>query len=320
MNGVLADLELFPVRIPMRHRFRRVDFRDVVLIRGAEGWGEFSPFPEYPPAVAVRWLRGALELATAALPPPGSAQVPVNVTIPALDPNTAGQLAARSGARVAKVKIGEPGHSEIDDIRRIGAVVDALGPGGSVRVDVNASWDVDTAAKRINALDRFDLEYVEQPVATVAELSELRPRINTPIAVDELIRLSDDPLAVMAAGVADVVIVKVQPLGGVLSTLALAEQCEVPVVVSSALETSVGMYGGLLAASIIDSAEGRAHGLGTVDLLAGDPTSAPLISESGYVRVRRPEPDPELVVKWKPDTDVTLAMLSRLDETARLIA
>lgn len=317
MTGLLESLEIRAVRVPMKHRFRRIDHRDAILLRGPAGWGEFSPFPEYPAEVTHRWLAAALELACASLPEPGREEVEINVTIPVVDPETAAAIAAASGARTAKVKVGDPGTSEEEDLARIAAVAAALGPGGRIRVDVNGSWDLETATARLLRMEGFDLEYAEQPVATVEEMVELRRRVAVPLAADELVRRSADPLRVVAEGGADVVVLKVQPLGGVARTLDLARRAGVPVVVSSALETSVGMYGGLLAASLLETPV--ACGLNTVSMLAADITTDPLIAERGRIRVRRPEPDPELLDRWAADRDTKGDMMRRLRAAASLL-
>ncbi|MBW3667350.1 MAG: o-succinylbenzoate synthase [Actinobacteria bacterium] len=318
MSSVLEPLRLHPVRIPMRHRFRRVDHREAVLVEGPGGWGEFSPFPDYPPGVTTRWLAAALELACGALPAPGRSHIPVNVTVPAVGPEAAAALVLESGATTAKVKIADPGQSAADDEARVAAVREALGPLGKVRVDVNASWDVDTAASRLAGLARFDLEYAEQPVATLEEMVELRARVDVPLAADELVRNSPRPLEVIEEGAADVLVLKVQPMGGVARVLELASRCAVPVVISSAVETSVGIYGGLLAASLLEELP-YACGLGTVALLEGDVTMQPLISKDGQIEVRRPEPDPTLLERWRPDRDRSAEMLRKMRAAAEVL-
>lgn len=318
MNDALEALELHPVRIPMRQRFRRVDHREAVLIKGPGGWGEFSPFPEYPPGVTTRWLAAALELACGELPEPGREIIPVNVTVPAIDPETAVALVKESGADTAKVKVGDHEDSEDEDIERVAAVREALGPDGAVRVDVNASWDLETAVARIERLDEFDLQYVEQPVATLEEMKALRERVAVPIAADELVRRSPYPLQVIEEGAADILILKVQPMGGVSRVLDLAHRSPIPVVISSALETSVGIYGGLLAASLLDDLP-FACGLGTVALIEGDPTKNPLVPLNGKLEVRRPEPDPELLERWRPERDRGAEMLRKLRAAAEVL-
>ncbi len=318
IDGGLDALELHPVMIPLRHRFRRVDFREAVLIRGPRGWGEFSPFPEYPPQVTTRWLAAALELACAETPSPGRPKVAVNVTIPAVEPATATALTKESGATTAKVKIGNPGDSEADDIARLAAVAEALGPDGAIRVDVNASWDLETAITRLENLQQFNLDYVEQPVATSSEMKALKSAVDVRIAADELVRNSPHPLAVIEEGLADVLVLKVQPMGGIGRVLELAARSSIPVVISSALETSVGMYGGLLAASLIGD-ELLPHGLGTVALNAGDPTLDPLVPIDGFIEVRRPSPTPELLERWRPDRDRSAEMLRRVRAAAEVL-
>lgn len=315
MSGILDTLELHPVRIPMRHRFRGVDHRDAVLIEGPSGWGEFSPFPEYPPEVTGRWLAAALELACGDLPAPGRSQVEVNVTVPAVDASTARRIVVASGASTAKVKVGGP--EERSDLERLEAVREALGPSGRMRIDANAAWDLETATSRLEGMARFDLEYAEQPVATLEEMRALRSRVGVPLAADELVRQGTDPLRVVEEGGADVIVLKAQPMGGVSRLLDLASRAGVPVVVSSALETSVGMYAGLLAGSLIDSP--YAFGLGTVAMLEGDPTGRPLIPRDGLLEVRRPEPEPELLERWHPGGRAADSMVGRVRAAAEAL-
>jgi O-succinylbenzoate synthase len=257
-------------------------------------------------------------LACGDLPEPIRGEIPVNVTVPAVDPETATALVLESGAATAKVKIGDPGHSEEDDLERVAAVRETLGPSGMIRVDVNAGWDLETAVSRIERLAGFDLQYVEQPVVTLAEMKELRRRVQVPIAADELVRQSPHPLRVIEEGAADILILKVQPMGGVSRVLDLANRAGIPVVISSALETSVGMYGGLLAASLLADLP-FACGLGTVALIEGDPTLEPLVPSDGLLEVRRPEPDPDLLARWRPDRDRGAEMMRRLRAAAEVL-
>jgi O-succinylbenzoate synthase len=318
VSALLEALELHPIRIPMRHRFRRVDHREAVLIRGQAGWGEFSPFPDYPPNVTTRWLASALEAACSSLPSPGRSSIPVNVTVPAVTPDVAMRLVLESGASTAKVKVGEPGQTVEEDEERLAAVRSAIGPEGKIRIDVNAAWDLETATERLASYSRFDLEYVEQPVRTLEEMVELKRRTDVLLAADELVRLRPDPVEVAEMGAADILVVKVQPLGGVGRTLDIAARAGIPVVVSSALETSVGIYSGLLVASLLPELP-YACGLGTVALIEGDPTRTPLVSMTGELEVRRPEPDPELLERWRPDRDRSAEMLRKVRSAARVL-
>lgn len=318
MSTLPDAIELHPVRIPMRHRFRRVDHREAVLVKGPSGWGEFSPFPDYRPEVTTRWLASALEAACSTLPEPGRPRIPFNVTIPVVPPEVAAALVGESGARTAKVKVGDPGIPAGADEERLDAVVEALGPGGKVRIDVNAVWSLEEATKRLGELSRFDFEYVEQPVSTVEEMIELRHRTGVKLAADELVRLSADPLRVVESGAADVLVVKVQPMGGVARVLDLASRTTLPVVISSALETSVGMYSGLLAASLLDDLP-YACGLGTVALLQGDPTLEPRVGFDGFIDVKRVDPDPALLERWRPDRIRAAEMLRKVRAAAKVL-
>jgi len=300
--GDVADLlpGLRAFAIPMRTRFRGITVREGALIEGPAGWGEFSPFADYGPRECARWLACAVEAATAGWPPPVRDQVPVNVTVPAVGPAQAHALVAASGCRTAKVKVAERGQSLADDVARVEAVRDALGPAGKIRVDANAAWDVGQAERALRELRRFGLEYAEQPCPTLADLAELRLRTDVPVAADESIRRAEDPLAVRAAGAADIVVVKAQPLGGVRAALAVASACGLPVVVSSAVETSVGLAAGLALAAALPELP-YACGLATMSLLTGDVTGDPLAEEEGALRVRRPAADAERLSAWETD-------------------
>ncbi len=314
----LDDLDTYPVRVLMRTRFRRVEHRDAVLLHGPAGWGEFSPFPEYGPEVAARWLAAALEAAAASWPPPRRSRIPVNVTVPAVPPGQAARMVQDSGCSVAKVKVAEPGQRFADDVARVEAVRTVLGTEGRIRIDVNGAWTVDEAEERIVRLDEYDLEYVEQPCASVAELAELRRRVPVPVAADESVRTADDPLAVVEAGAADLLVLKVQPLGGVRSVLDLAEAGGLPVVVSSALETSVGLAAGLAAAAALPQLP-YACGLATGSLLAADVVADPLLPSGGMIELRRPEPDPERLAALRPPPGVVDDLYRRLASAASVL-
>jgi o-succinylbenzoate synthase len=304
--------------IPLRTRFRRVTWREGVLVEGPAGWGEFSPFPDYRPPYTARWYHAAWEAAVDGWPDPVRDRVAVNATVPAVRPGEATRIVERSGCRTVKVKVAEPGETERDDLDRVEAVRDALGPSGHIRVDANAAWDVGTALRRLRALDRFDLEYAEQPVATLDEMGELRRRSPVPLAVDEPLRLSDEPLAVARRleGVADIVILKVQPLGGVRPALRVAEAAGLPAVVSSALETSVGLAAGLALAAALPELP-HACGLGTLSMLEGDVTDDPLLPRSGELEVRRPDVSDRRVARWRPESDRIRELADRFDAARR---
>jgi O-succinylbenzoate synthase len=296
----------------MRTRFRGIDVREGVLVRGPAGWGEFSPFWDYDVAECVPWWRSAHEAAYGAWPTPLRATVPVNVTVPAVDPDRAAAIVRDSqGCRTAKVKVAEAGQTGAEDLARVEAVRDALGPGGSVRVDANGLWDVETAVRMMRLLDHAagGLEYVEQPCRTVEELAAVRRRVDVPVAADESIRRADDPLRVARLEAADVAVLKVAPLGGVAACLRIAEQIGLPVVVSSALESSVGLAAGLALAAALPELP-YACGLATLALLDGDVTSAPFVVVDGELAVRRPEPD--LVAAVLADSDSTQRWTQRV--------
>ncbi|GAW48857.1 MULTISPECIES: o-succinylbenzoate synthase [unclassified Nocardioides] len=282
--------------LPMRTRFRGITVREGVLLHGPAGWGEWSPFLEYDAAVAEPWLRCAEEAAAGDWPEPVRTSVPVNVTVPAVGPEQAHRIVLDGGCRTAKVKVAEPGQTLADDQARLEAVRDAIGPDGRIRVDANGLWDVDTAVASIALLDRAagGLEYVEQPVMSVEDLAVVRRSVGVPIAADESIRRAADPYRVRDLEAADVAVLKVQPLGGVRACLRIAEDIGLPVVVSSALETSVGIAAGVALAAALPELP-YACGLATVQLLTSDVVTEPLLPVDGALPVRRPVVDESLV-------------------------
>ncbi|MDQ1747603.1 MAG: o-succinylbenzoate synthase [Frankiaceae bacterium] len=298
--------------VAMRVRFRGQTRRQGVLLRGPAGWGEFSPFPDYDDATCARWLAAARESAYDGWPAPVRDRVPVNTTVPAVGPEQAHAMVRASGCTTAKVKVAEAGQTLADDVARVEAVRDALGPAGKVRVDANAAWSVDEAVNALRMLGKFDLEYAEQPVASLDDMAALRRRIDVPLAVDESVRRAEDPVRVAGLEAADIVVLKVQPIGGVRRCLEVAEACGLPVVVSSAVETSVGIAAGVaLAAALPDLP--YACGLGTVSLLAADVTAEPLLPVDGFLSVRAVAPDPSLV---HTADDVRAHWLARMQAAA----
>jgi O-succinylbenzoate synthase len=286
----MTDTDTVVFDLPMREKFRGQTRRAGVLLRGPAGWGEFSPFPDYDAATCARWLAAARESADTQWPAAVRDRVPVNTTVPAVSPARAHALVRASGCRTAKVKVAEPGQTLADDIVRVEAVRDALGPRGKVRVDANGGWSVDEAVVALKGLNVFDLEYAEQPVRTLEEMAQLRRRVEVPLAADESVRTAADPLRVAGLEAADIVVLKVQPLGGVRRCLAVAEACGLPVVVSSAVESSVGIAAGVALAAALPELP-YACGLGTVSLLDGDVTTDPMVPVDGMLRVRRVFPD-----------------------------
>ncbi|MDF2090719.1 o-succinylbenzoate synthase [Knoellia sp. 3-2P3] len=306
LDAVLAGLRA--VAIPMRVRFRGVTVREAALVRGPFGWGEFSPFLEYEPPEASRWLASAVESAWHGWPEPRRDTVPVNATVPAVPAEQVPTVLARfDGCRTAKVKVAERGQVLADDVRRVAAVRDTMGLEARIRVDANGAWDVEQARDALGALAAYGIEYAEQPCATVPELKRLRVAlaragIDVPVAADESIRKAEDPLLVAREEAADLVVVKVAPLGGVRRALEVVQECGLPAVVSSALDTSVGMAAGLALAAALPELP-HACGLGTVALLEGDVTADPLTPRSGELAVRRVDADPDLLERWAVPED-----------------
>jgi O-succinylbenzoate synthase len=295
----------------------------VVLFEGSHGWAEWSPFLEYEDAEAATWLRAALEYGFSPTTELRAKSIFINATLAAVSPEEVeGQLAAFGKFRTVKIKVAEPGQSIEDDLARVRRVHE-LHPTAAIRLDANGGFDVATAievAKQL-AIESIDLQYFEQPVKTIAELAEVRERlarIATKVAADESVRKVTDPLAVAAANAADVLVIKAQPLGGIRSALEITKRANLPVTVSSALETSVGISMGLhLAASL--EVESFDAGLGTVALLADDVCDEPFIARDSQLAVKRAVPSEIRLASLAADSERTQWWQERLKRCFELI-
>ncbi|AHH22263.1 putative o-succinylbenzoate synthase [Nocardia nova SH22a] len=309
--------------IPLRNRFRGITVREGVLLEGPRGWGEFCPFVEYDDREAANWLATTLEQIEIGWPEPVRDRIPINCTVPAVGPERAYAIAAESGCRTAKIKVADHPDSLAEDIERVAAVRDALGPSGALRVDANALWDVDTAVAHLKQIDRAagGLEYAEQPCRTIEELATVRRQVDIPIAADESIRRAEDPLRVAVAGAADIAVLKCTPLGGVRRALRVAEAAGLPCVISSALETSIGLSAQLALAGALPELD-HACGLGTINLFEGDVVAEPLRPIDGYLTVPHtpPTPDPDALQRFRhPDPERVAWWRDRLARVLRLL-
>ncbi|MDN5700470.1 MAG: o-succinylbenzoate synthase, partial [Kocuria sp.] len=261
------------------------------IFQGPAGWGEFGPFPEYQDAEASQWLRAGIEAAWQGFPAPLRTSIPVNATVPAVPADRVGDVLAGYGGAVlaVKIKVAERGQTLADDVARVAAVRDLL-PDAELRVDANMGWDEDQAVAALTELGAFDLEYAEQPVASIEGLAAVRQRlrdknIGLKIAADESVRKAEDPLAVARAGAADLIIVKVAPLGGVRRVVEIVREAGLPAVVSSAIDSSVGIRAGVALAAALPELP-YACGLGTLSLMEADVTREPLKPQDGFIPVR----------------------------------
>jgi len=271
MEQKLLD-SLRVVALPTKTNFRGVTVREVALFKGEQGWAEFSPFVEYDDQECAPWLACAIEAATVAKPHLYRTHVAVNGTIPALNDEADLERVVNSfpGVKTFKVKVGT---DVSDDLHRLD-VIRTLRPNAAIRIDVNGLWNVEEAEMFLNSVG--EIEYVEQPCATIAELRELKQRVDVKIVGDEVLRKSTNPFDVDLTGAVDYLMLKVQPLGGIKKAHALAEHHNLPVVVSSALESAVGINYGLLLAASFEEMRFDC-GLGTGSLLAKNVAELPII-------------------------------------------
>lgn len=322
LDDLLADAHV--VSIPLATRFRGIEYREAMLLRGPHGWAEFSPFPEYDDVEASAWLAAAIDYGWHEPAAPALRdRIPVNATLPAVPlDQIAGVLSRFGECRTVKIKVAERGQTLADDVARARETRRLLGPAGRIRLDANGAWNVDEAEHAIRALEQFDLEYVEQPCATVLELAELRRRIHridVKIAADESVRKAADPVAVARAEAVDLLVIKAAPLGGIDRALAIVGEAGLPAVVSSALDTSVGLaMGAALAARMPDL--DYDCGLGTAALLTDDVTVAPLQPIDGHVPVEAPTIDPDALARLEAPADRTAWWRERVARCHPLLA
>ncbi len=311
------------VALPLAARFRGVETREAVVIEGPQGWTEFSPFVEYDDREAATWLAAAIEFGWMPLPAPVRDRIAVNATVPAVAAAEVAEVLARyDGCRTAKVKVAERGQRLEDDVARVRAVREAMGAEGRVRVDANGGWNLDEAERALHALAEFDLEYAEQPCSSVDELAELRRRLadwDIPIAADESVRKADDPLAVARAGAADLIVIKAQPLGGVHRALRIVGEAGLPAVVSSALDTSIGLSMGVALAASLPRLDYDC-GLATSSLFTADVVAPPLRAQGGTLPVGRLDADPAALEGQKASPERTRWWLDRVRRCHGILA
>ncbi|GAA2546466.1 O-succinylbenzoate synthase [Neomicrococcus aestuarii] len=293
----LSDLldNLHVVSIPMRVTFRGIMHREAALFEGPYGWGEFSPFLEYGPQEASAWLASGIEAAWEGFPEPLRSHVPVNATVPAVPSSDVVRVLENFDAHhTVKIKVAEHGQSLENDLARVAEVRKYL-PEAALRIDANAGWSVPEAFDALQRLAEYNLQYAEQPVAGIEGLAWLRSQLRaagnpTLIAADESVRKATDPLEVARAGAADLLVIKAAPLGGVRNALRIVREAGMPAVISSALDTSVGLSAGVALAAALPELP-FACGLGTGSLMTDDVAAHPLLPRSGALDVRKIEPD-----------------------------
>ncbi|MEY4424402.1 MAG: hypothetical protein RJB56_29 [Actinomycetota bacterium] len=313
------------VSLPLRTRFRGVVDREVMLFEGPNGWAEWSPFVEYSDEEAAVWLNGAIEYAFGDQPVQLRDRIAVNATLPAVDASQVlATLAPFGSFRTVKIKVAEKGQTPGQDVDRIVAVKNNF-PDAKIRLDANGGWSPELSFSFIKALkgQGIELEYLEQPCKSIEELVKLRGLISdagfeVKIAADESVRRETDPLQVARAGAADILVLKAQPLGGVARALEISTEAGLPVVVSSAIDSSVGLAMGAALAAALPELDFDC-GLGTAALLAGDVTREPLKPVDGFIDVRRVEVDPMKLDVFEAEDHRIDWWIERLDRSFSLL-
>jgi o-succinylbenzoate synthase len=323
LNDLVATAKV--VSIPLRTKFRGLTERELLVFEGPNGWSEWAAFSEYQDEEAATWLQAAIEWGYETVPEPVRKQVPVNAILPAVPADEVAKVLGRAGKfSTVKIKVADPKQEIADDIARI-LEVRNLFPNVKLRLDANGVYAVPQALEMIAELDKnsIELEFFEQPVATIPELAELRVEIGkreskVRIAADESVRKSSDPLAVELAGAADLLVVKSAPLGGIATALAFAISSRLEICASSAMQSSIGLAAELHFASCLPELNYDA-GLGTGFLFGGDLSSDRLIPENGILELRRPEINTSSLEILKAEDHRFDWWIARLERCSRIL-
>jgi O-succinylbenzoate synthase len=307
----------------MLTKFRGLSHREALIFKGTKRWAEFSPFIEYSDQEATNWLAAALSFANQDLPKLHRASVGVNATLPAVGPDQVEEVLSKFGEfSTVKIKVAETGQTLVDDIARVLKVTTSY-PNIRIRLDANGNFSPEQALELLAQIPIERLDYFEQPCASIDELVELRTTIRhldlkVLIAADESIRKASDPMEVAQRQAADVVMLKVQPLGGIERSLEIARQTGLRAVVSSALETSIGLSQGAYLAAALPELDFDC-GLGTLSLMESDITLEPLGPTAGRITPREIEADEGLLRKYQASPERTKWWLDRLERCFDLL-
>jgi O-succinylbenzoate synthase len=323
LNDLVATAKV--VSIPLRTKFRGLTERELLVFEGPNGWSEWAAFTEYEDEEAATWLQAAIEWGYETVPEPVRKQVPVNAILPAVPTEEVAKVLGRAGKfSTVKIKVADAKQTTADDLARI-LEAKQLYPDAKLRLDANGGFTVAQALELIAELekDSIDLEFFEQPVATIAELAELRIEISkrgqkTLVAADESVRRSSDPLAVELSGAADLLVLKSAPLGGIKSALAVANSSRLEICASSAMQSSIGLAAELHFASCLPELNYDA-GLGTGYLFGGDLTADRLIPENGILELRRPEINTSSLDILKAEDHRYDWWIARLERCSRIL-
>ena len=316
-------MDIRVLSLPLKTSFRGVTDRELMIFRGQERYAEFSPFLEYQDAEAATWLQAALAFANEDLPDLRRDAILVNATLPAVHGDQVEKLLENfPGFRTVKIKVAEKGQTLQDDLARIRAVK-KLYPNAKIRLDANGGFTVNQALSLLESLQDIELEYFEQPVASIPELVQLRKTLrelgsNLKIAADESIRKATDPLLVAREQAADIAVIKMQPLGGVVRAKDIAQESGLEIVVSSALESSLGIAQGLYLAGSMESLNYDC-GLWTQNLLADDIVKTPLRVQNASIAIALPELDPEKLERYRVAPDRERFWMQRLERCLELL-
>jgi o-succinylbenzoate synthase len=323
LNDLVSTAKV--VSIPLRTKFRGLTERELLVFEGPNGWSEWAAFTEYQDEEAATWLEAAIEWGYETIPEPVRKQVPVNAILPAVPADEVSKVLGRAGKfSTVKIKVADPQQTIADDLARI-LEVRNLYPDVKLRLDANGGYTVQQALELIAELasNSIELEFFEQPVATIAELAELRVEISktrksVKIAADESVRKSSDPLAVELAGAADLLVIKSAPLGGIRKALDIANSSNLEICASSAMQSSIGLAAELHFASCLPELNYDA-GLGTGFLFGGDLTADRLIPENGILELRRPEINTSSLEILKAEDHRFDWWIARLERCSRIL-
>lgn len=305
---------LLTFRVELTDAMRGNSFREGVLIKGDYGWSEFAPFPHHTIEHSTRWLQAALEMAWTKLPDPKTETIEVNAISTSPLSEKAIEIIEASGCKTIKIKLaGSDLKKDLDFLAEILNYKQNM----VFRIDFNGCLNVEDAAKYCNELNKFNVEYVEQPCASLEETALLKKKTQINIAIDETLRLSTDsidPVTIKRISeIADFVVIKPIPVGGIKRFQNIAEQVLAfgkKVVVSGSMDTSIGLYETALAQSLIDEKYRLVAGGGTGSILSTDVVSKSVKPHNGVIEVTRFDAD-EKVFTESPNK---INLLKKLNE------
>lgn len=213
--------------------------------------------------------------------------VTVNATIGQADTAAAYQAAQKAvgqGFACIKVKVGLA-KTIAAEVERVAALREAIGNSVKLRIDANGAWTVSQAIQTLRALEEFNLELVEQPVAAsdIEGLAQVRRSVKIPVAADEALSSALAMRQIIEQQAADIVVIKPMLLGGLQAANRLIQQATaagLAVFVTSSLDSGIAITAALHLSATLPQPR-LACGLATAELLTTSLLENPPLIQNG---------------------------------------